>query len=196
MPPSEYSRSQFEFAKELASRPEELKTRLLEGQCLEMLVDAVGRHLAKLARQTAATAVEMNDKFTASVEDLFSYGTREVYEGGLNEHIGMPNDKDPVEEMWREHCWFAYARDKKLHTRNYGIDTTPEKEFRAAAGRWSPLDRSFEPLEGFEIPEETVNCPQHHRRKVLPLQALLKKPSAVKASLTEPEVLAVRLWTG
>eukprot|EP00961_Rhodomonas_salina_P123031 1657148-Rhodomonas_salina.3 len=82
-------------------------------------------------------------------------------------------------------------------TRNYGITTDPTQEFRAVAGRWTPTDRSFLPVDGFEIPPETQNLSSdEHRRRFLGVPELMELDSAVQAGLQEPEVVAVRLWTG
>lgn len=43
------------------------------------VMDVIEWHLKKLAGQIAATASEMNAKFSASIDELFAYGTRSTF---------------------------------------------------------------------------------------------------------------------
>jgi hypothetical protein len=67
-------------------------------------------------------------------------------------------------------------------TGNYNITTQPFKEWSYVVGDESGL---------------RVECPdKSHGREIKPIAALMKKPLARKANLTEEEIIAVVLYTG
>ncbi|KAJ1486881.1 hypothetical protein T484DRAFT_2286668 [Baffinella frigidus] len=127
-------------------------------------------------------------------EAQFMFGKREDFDLGLNELIGFPNDEKVVNEMFREHCEHASA-NKTIVANNYGVSTTPLEEWKAAAGRWTTKNPSFEGVEGFEAPRETRNLLPKHFRQIIPLATLMEPPSLEELrEWTNPTAAEQRRW--
>jgi hypothetical protein len=112
--------------------------------------------------------------------------SREVYDAGLAHRIGPLNDKDVVGAMWSEHNIEEYSKEEIITT-NYGVRTDPLKEWKAAAGEWTPQrisaagewtkeNRSWKLVSNFEIPEETKIIKGRHKRRAVCLEEFMKPP--------------------
>ncbi|KAJ1487583.1 hypothetical protein T484DRAFT_1888801 [Baffinella frigidus] len=172
-------RGEYEWCRELARQAEgdpALIARTLGPALVEAVSAVLAAHLHALQEQDAATAAEQNDKFVQGTEGQLRFGTRKDFDGGLNELIGYPNDEKVLAEMYREHCEYKESA-REIFTNNYGVTTTPLLEWKAAAGRWEPLNKSFETEEGFLAPRETKNIRPDHCRRIFSLDKLTQPPS-------------------
>ena len=165
-PMQDRSRSDFEWLKSLSDNPEEVRSRLDSKECREGLLALVMLHLNELKPQAFATGEEQNEKFASTSKDFMSYGTDKDFEEGLIGLLGFPHDSDTLGEMWREHCQYSYATETKIHTSNYGIDTSTIIEWQAVAGSWAPDSRKFALASTFVLPRETTNVKHDGERRI------------------------------
>jgi len=47
------------------------------------------------------------------------------------------------------------------------VTISPEKEWKSVAGAWTPDNRSFALIEGFQIPQETQNIEEKDKRRIM-----------------------------
>eukprot|EP00961_Rhodomonas_salina_P174368 2351487-Rhodomonas_salina.2 len=214
--------------------------RLLDKASLQGLKEVILKHLRELKANQFATAHEQNAKFLQDADHTMEYGNREDFDGGLSNLIGQPNDKDFVLEMYCEHNEYDYARNVKINSTNYGIETDMMQEWKGVAGMWKPKCQTFALDPNFELPAETRGfekekagwapresiCiyaffpPSNKQHRQLEsamarecdrwwaqedtsrwqperAETIKRAQRAVlDANLSEPEVLAVRLWSG
>jgi ankyrin repeat protein len=133
---------------------------------------------AQFELQTQAEG-DGGSKFTIS---KMACGRIEDFHAGLSDRVGMPH-LDFKREMMREHCERSGC-DTEFTTGNYKITTTPKMEWLYVAG-----DESG----------QRVECPaefMHHGRTILALDELRQLDLAVRAKLSDEEILALVLYTG
>jgi len=111
--------------------------------------------MSSVLKQAAATSDALNDKFAASGPTLH-YGGREAFDAGLSVWIGPPDTANTLQQMYIEHNSSEYA-STEIIAWNYGVKTSAIKEWVAAAGEWTPLNKSHALKAGFELPRETKN---------------------------------------
>jgi len=205
----------------LAENPTRLRGILGQSVLADRMAEGLGKQMRRLAQQSAATAAELNDKFLAQ-GDAFSFGQRDLFDGGLAVWIGVPDTVKPMEEMYAEHNCSVYASESVVAS-NYGVETDAIREWAAAAGEWTPVDRSHRLKAGFQLPPETRNMVPEHMRAMVCLDDFMQPPApdeelrwnmqskkdwgglsppeqarrcVHKAKLQAAEVLALRLWSG
>ena len=61
---------------------------VLQAAALEALAEGLGNQMLMLQDQAAATSVELNDKFRSDIDAFLEFGTRELFDKGLNDWIG------------------------------------------------------------------------------------------------------------
>ena len=210
------------WCKHLAADRAKLGELLAAPSLIDGLVEALSRQMSALAEQAAATSKELNDKFVADSGAELSFGERRLFDDGLVAWIGVPNQAEPMEEMWCEHNEYPSAREA-FCAGNYGVDTDPIKEWIAAAGEWTPMNRSHAIKDGFSVPRETRNIEPEHMRRMICLDEFTRAPDEAEmqeweaegeqdrarlsqqelarrrvlaAGLLDVEVLALRLWSG
>jgi hypothetical protein len=193
-------KDQFEYVKGLTGQ--RIKDLIVNSDVLlGNIADAVMMHQKKLVAQAASTATEMNNKF--STAESFNFGDRDTYEGGLQRVVGpakylfdMDGKQGPdfLRSVWMEH-----QNETEFSTWNYGITTSPQIEFECVCGKWSPGSHNFD-NSNVVPPTETKNVRDFggrmERRKLVPLEDLMKHSACKEANLNHAEVVVGRLWTG
>jgi len=205
----------------LAENPTRLRSILGQPVLADRMAKGLGNQMRRLAQQSAATVAELNDKFLAQADE-FNFGKRDLFDEGLAVWIGVPDTAKPMEQMYEEHNRSAYASESVVAS-NYGVETDAIREWAAAAGEWTPTDRSHRLRAGFQIPPETKNVAPEHMRTMVCLDDFMQPPApdeeqrwnkeskedwgglspqeqarrrVHKAKLQAAEVLALRLWSG
>jgi hypothetical protein len=102
-------------------------------------------------------------------------GNREAYDAGLAPRIGPLNDKHVLGAMWSEHNLTEYSQ-KEFTTVNYGVTTDALREWKAAAGEWTPGNQRWKLVSMFKIPKETKNIKGEHRRRAVCLEEFMEPP--------------------
>ena len=85
--PAEFE-SSFEWCKHLGRDRAKLLEVLTKAKVLEALAEGLGNQMLMLQDQAAATSVELNDKFRSDIDAFLEFGTRELFDKGLNDWIG------------------------------------------------------------------------------------------------------------
>jgi NLR family CARD domain-containing protein 3 len=151
---------------------------------------------------TSGSALEQNSKFSMDSDALKgAFSSLQHFYDGPEKLIGNPNPK-AAEGIRREHCERKNA-DKAHTTPNYNVTTTPRVEYyfvvdpetyKLTAGfpgyPHTPRDKSQWSAAGKGV------WRGDHGRNVLMLGLFTQHATAVNAGLQEPEVVAVRLYTG
>jgi ankyrin repeat protein len=115
-------------------------------------------------------------------------GSIDDFHKGLTGRIGAPH-LDFKREMMREHC-VRYGCNTQFTTSNYGIITTPKREWSYIAGSDTDNDGIFK--EGIPCPDEHM----HFGRRITSINELMLLPLVKQADLKDFEVLALVLYTG
>jgi len=178
----------------LRSLSRERLDRMLQAAQLGGLATPIWKALEELRGQKAATGAELNEKFKQEASFEMSYGSIELYYGGLEGLIGPPTmvNKSLLKGMEAEHC--SRDRSRAKFTSSNGMTTTPAEEWEFVAEPNSA--RVYAEREGFR---EDYMC-----RKPVPYNELLQmmrtKNEELKThgqtALVEEEVVAGRLYTG
>jgi hypothetical protein len=115
--------------------------------------------------------------------DTFVYPSGGIHDFhmGLSERIGFPH-LEFFAAMEQEHCYFAGA-DVEFTTRNYGIRTTPHKEWLYVVA--DKADKPGPPADQLR-----------HDRQIPDVSEKTKCKLAIDAGLREEEVIALCLYTG
>lgn len=111
------------------------------------------------------------------------YWEPDEYHKGLSWSIGVPNDqrRNPLDKIYREHIQYE-SSTIAIHSTNYGIDTTIEKEWKGAAGVWTPKERDFSLDADFALPAETKEGLGHHAARFVSSRS--SQPTTTQASWT------------
>ncbi len=119
----------------------------------------------------------------ATKYDTFVYPSGDIHDFhmGLSERIGFPH-LEFFAAMEQEHCYLAGA-DVEFTTRNYGIRTTPHREWLYVVA--DKADKPGPPADQLR-----------HDRQIPDVSEKLKCKLAIDAGLRKEEVIAICLYTG
>lgn len=137
--------------------------RLLSGDLIEHLVDAVLSGAQELAHARAATANELQSKFLDEAGFTMGFGDIGTFFGGLEQLLGPPSPQ-LLETMQHEHCNVADSH-KPFTPPNYEITTTSCIEWSFVNDPEEGLAKNT--LDGVALdawPAEQVPLPDGHMR--------------------------------
>ena len=178
---------------------------------IEWFVDALAPRLEGLATFEAATAGEMQSKFSQDVRGFLEYGSLNVFFGGLEGQVGSPSPK-VWEMMAQEHLNRADSTCT-FTTSNYSLTTYSAIEYKFVAEPDAP------PPEGWPVEEkirradigdegadyDAIRASGAKMRQPLPLAelkaAMERLVNVILKKLGEPlatleEAVGLRLYTG
>jgi NLR family CARD domain-containing protein 3 len=154
----------------------------------------------------SGSALERNSKFGMDSDALKgAFSSLQQFYDGPEKLIGNPNPK-AAEGIRREHCERKNA-DTEHTTPNYNVTTTPRAEYYFVVDPHTDKLKAGFPaaFPGFQHTRQDKSqwsaagkeaWRGDHGREVLVLGLFTQHATAVKAGLQEPEVVAVRLYTG
>jgi hypothetical protein len=196
-----------EGLRSLAEKPDEEIEEFASEQVARLTTELKGlicdsiRKLRDFSAKSGS-ALERNSKFSMDSDALKGdFSSLKQFYDGPEKLIGNPNPK-AAEGIMREHCERKNA-DKPHTTPNYNVTTTPRVEYYFVVDPHT-----------YKVPEAFLGYPHtprdkyqwsapgkgvwtgHHGRDVLVLEHFTQHATAKSAELQEPEVVAIRLYTG
>jgi hypothetical protein len=200
-----------EGLRRLAKKPDKEIEAFAREQVARLTVELEGllrdgiRKLRHVSAESGS-ALEQNSKFSMD-PDAFegSFSSLQQFYNGPEKLIGTPNPQ-AAEGIRREHCERKNA-DTPNTTTNYNLTTTPRAEYYFVVDPHTDKLKAGFPAGFPGYPHTPRDKSQwsaagkgvwrgDHGREMLVLGLFTQHATAVKAGLQEPEVVAVRLYTG